>query len=391
MEHFKSDILFAQPSINIDRENGILKNVMIIHEGVCKNGDYVSPEFLNDLVELGNAQKQGVKSRFGHPQMCKSTIGTFIGRFKNYQVINEHSKYKVIADLHLDAITKKSSVEGQDIKMFDYLMDMAETNPDMFGTSIHFTASGEPYDHEDGNQYNKPTIQSYIASDIVDSPAATDSFFKNSDDLGIMVTQFLDNNPTIFEAVKKDESIIENFINRYENYLNKKEMNIIEKAKKLLAGKKDVDITLGNGDIVTVVTDSETPQVGDTVLNPEGQPVADDDHVDANGNVITTESGVITAIVEPTDDNDDNGDDNEDESMASEALKAVKDQGQVIEMLLESVQELKSTMLSIQRNINSKKFEAPKKAQKKNIKDEGQDSLATKIAAQREQRKSKND
>jgi len=63
-----------QPA-NVDRENGIIKSVVIVNSGLDKNGDNIDTTFLNQIAEQGNAQPQGVKSRFDHPNMCATTFG----------------------------------------------------------------------------------------------------------------------------------------------------------------------------------------------------------------------------------------------------------------------------------------------------------------------------
>ena len=398
-EHFKSEILFNQPNLNVDRAKGVIKNVVIIQEGLCKNRDFIDTSFLNDLTDLATAQKNGVKSRFGHPNMCKSSLGSFIGRFHNYQVINDDQKYKVVADLHLDPITKKTQVEGQGISMFEYLMDMAETNSDMFGTSIHFTATGEMYKMENGEEVNKPKILSYIASDVVDSPAATDNLFKDSDDFGVSVTQFLDTNPAIFELVKKDETIITDFFNRYEQYLKTKneKMNFLQKLQKSMQGKKDVNLTLADGEIVTVVTEAESPAVGDAITDDSGSPLADGEYVDKDGNTIVVVDGKITEWKAPEEEEEE---EEEEEGpsqegafsaeQAQELLKATKANAAALEMIASEIGGMKSNITALQKTVKSKPFSAPDKTERKSIKEDGEDTIEAKIQAQREAREAKN-
>ena len=131
--YFKSLPNFESTNINIDRENGIVKNTSIANFGDNQNDSFFDELFLNDIVKLGNESEKGIKSRFGHPNMCATSFGTFIGRYKNFSIKDGN----VFADLHLDPITKKTQVEGKGITMFEYIMDMAESNADMFGNSIH--------------------------------------------------------------------------------------------------------------------------------------------------------------------------------------------------------------------------------------------------------------
>lgn len=298
--HFKSAVVFSGPkSLNVDRENGIIKNVSIVDHGKNKNGTYFNDQFLQDIVDKGNEQKQGVKSRFGHPNMCSSSLGSFLGRYKNFTVKDK----KVFADLHLDPISKKTQVEGKGITMYDYVLDMAESNPDMFGNSIHINS--DLFEEKVGDVYfNSHKLESLIASDLVDDPAATQGLFNNTDDLGIIVTDFLDMNPTIFAAVQKDPSIIEDFFERYSSYLQtfkqKPNMSFLEKLKKKFSAKEtfDVEDTTAAGDIVTVRTEDESPKVGDPVVDAEGKPVADGDLTMKDGSVWVIEGGAIAEIKE---------------------------------------------------------------------------------------------
>jgi hypothetical protein len=295
---------FNSKNLNVDRDNGILKNVSIANFGKNKNNSYFDEKFISDLVEKGNAQTQGVKSRFGHPNMCSTSLGTYIGRYKNFNLQSGNC----FADLHLDQITKKTEVPNQGIMMFNYIMDMAENNPDMFGNSIHITyiESDNPKLYE-GDEILE--LNDITSSDLVDDPAATDALFSsNPNDLGVAVTEFLDNNPKIFETISKQPAIIQDFFERYANYSNRKSlinfnMNFLDKMKKKFSNKKegetfDIDVTLADGSIVTVVTDAEQPQVGDQVVDDAGSPVPDNEHMLPDGSSIVTVGGAITEIKE---------------------------------------------------------------------------------------------
>lgn len=291
---------FNSSNINVDRENDTLKNVSIANFGKNKNDSYFDEKFISDLVEKGNAQTQGVKSRFGHPSMCATSLGTYIGRYKNFNIQDGNC----FADLYLDPITKKTQVEGKGIMMYDYIMDMAESNPDMFGNSIHITyVRNENPTLVEG--FEVLELNDITSSDLVDDPAATNALFSsNPNDLGIIVTQFLDENPALFESVNKNPEIIQDFFERYFNYHNRKSlinfnMSFLDKLKKKFSTKEDtfdLDITLADGSIVTVVTDAEMPQVGDNVVDDAGAPVVDAEYLLPDGSAIVTVGGAITEI-----------------------------------------------------------------------------------------------
>jgi hypothetical protein len=84
---------------------------------------------------LGNESKAGIKARFGHPNICSTALGTYLGRYRNFR----RSAGKVMADLHLD-LSAARSPKGN---LYDYILTLAETNPDMFGASIAFNAGDE--------------------------------------------------------------------------------------------------------------------------------------------------------------------------------------------------------------------------------------------------------
>ena len=368
--HFKSNVIFSSPkSLNVDKENGIVKNVSIVNHGKNKNGSYFNEQFLADIATKGNEQKQGVKSRFGHPNMCSSSLGTFLGRYKNFQVREKG----VYADLHLDPIAKKTQVEGKGISMFDYVLEMAENNPDMFGNSIHINS--ETFEEKVGDVYfNSHKLESLIASDLVDDPAATNSLFANSNDLGIAVTDFLDSNPTIFDVIQKDPSIVEDFFDRYINYLNQfknhEKMSFLDKLKKKFSTNEtfDVNETTATGDIITIVTEDETPKVGDPVNDAEGKPLTDGDTVLKDGSTLVIVDGKISEIKEAASDPSD-----DEEPTLAEVMQGVntlstafgkfqtaykrdlKENQGAIELIADQVSKFDARVTTLARSVTSKK------------------------------------
>jgi hypothetical protein len=144
--------------------------------------------------------------------MCGTSLGTYIGRYKNFR-LSENGEYAV-ADLHVDEVCKKSPSGN----LYDYVFEMAETNPDMFGNSIVFKGGllkdedGEIVEHENGMPYD--VCESLLASDLVDEPAATDSLFQK-DTFANTVTNFLNTNPKILQLCVDNPSVVETFIKKY--------------------------------------------------------------------------------------------------------------------------------------------------------------------------------
>ena len=404
-EHLKADAVFDQP--NIEVEGGVIKNVVIVQEGLDKDYGFFTSEFLQSLVDQGNAQAKGVKSRFGHPNMCKTTFGSYVGRFKNFRIEDK----KVIADLTLDPITKETEVEGRGISMYDYILKMAESNSDMFGNSIHFK-SGVEYESKDiGGESIEVEVykdlEAFIASDLVDSPAATTNLFKSSDDIGIKVGQFLDENPKVFELISKEPSMIGDFFKRYSKHKSSKteRMSILKSIKKSLGLTKDIDLTLATGDMVTVITDAEQPQEGDRVVDQDGNDVPDADHMvtggDFDGYTITTVGGEITNVVEPEEEEPEETMDEATEAAVQKAVsKAIKEfekslnekidsrfkenEG-ALEIIAKGFKELKENHQTLAKSVKGADFTPPPSE-----KQEGEVSLKEKVEQARQARKEQN-
>ena len=299
---------------NIDTDKGVIYGVVLAQKGLNKNGTYFSERFLNELKAKGD-ERGYIKARFGHPTMCNNSLGSYIGRYKNFKVEDE----KLFGDLYLDEIAKDTNVEGRGITMYDYIMRMAQSNSEMFGNSIVILANYVVEEYEEGGEKKEADgheLIEWISSDLVDDPAATDSLFHSkNDDLGVKITDFLDENPEVFDILEKDPNILGDFFSRYEAYIgrknnkkNKKNMKkgVFARALVALFGKSlfDVDLTLANGDIITVETEADEPAVGDKVKQKTDggedteKPLADGDYLLKDERTLVVEGGVIKEIKE---------------------------------------------------------------------------------------------
>lgn len=314
-------IYFKGQNASIDPDAGIIKNVVILQAGKDKYGDNFDRTSLTQLVELGNAQPQGVKSRFGHPNLSDSALGTYLGRFKNFSIsTNPDGKEVVVADLTLDDIASRSP-KGN---LKSYVLEMAKTNSDMFGNSICYNPDDpEVVVEKDGagNDINTPyeRFKSFIASDLVDSPAATTSLFKDKTDFAARVTEFLDDNPDVYALVEKDEQILTNFLKKYNRYKkNKKEMSLksivaakLKELGDLVAGtQKDFNLQTAEGDTVTVgdPDGDGNVMVGDMITDDEGNALPNATIEAVSGapccpcTITTDENGAVATITPKTSD-----------------------------------------------------------------------------------------
>lgn len=287
----------------------VVKDVVIVESGIDKANDYFDKEALDFIVAVGNAATTGIKSRGGHPNMCKDSLGTYIGDFFNYRIVGDSTDadgkgLSVIADLHIANIAKSTLING--MSTHDFVVQMAKESPDKFGTSIVFYADDE-FIEVNSKSVNRLIVTDYKESDIVDSPCATDGFFKSDEDLGVKLTSFLDENPELFDALEKNENAINIFGKKYAQHLKSKNKSM-SKIKTLFAGiskslglSKDITSTDAvSGKLITIVTENEAPQVGDSVL-VDGEVAQDGDYTLADGQSITVVAGAITVIMPAAD------------------------------------------------------------------------------------------
>ena len=213
---FRTDV--SRGIILVDRKNDIIKGFSVVIKGVVKDerGEFDEDE-LKNIVTMGNKTKKGIKSRFGHPNMSVTALGTFLGRVKNFRL----DKDIVRADLHIDPTAHKTP----DGDLATYVMDLAKSDPDAFGTSMvikwdpefRVNKKGERLKDENDNELPPLIKVSQLWSvDVVDDPAANEGMFGNSffsEDvmLSSNMTQFLNkflDNP---EAIDKTISFLQRY------------------------------------------------------------------------------------------------------------------------------------------------------------------------------------
>jgi hypothetical protein len=264
----------------IDEENGILHDVAVATLGEARGHNVqLDRAFLNQLVELGNAAKKGLKSRFGHPNASGTSLGTFVGRAVDFR-IRPDSPNVVRADIHLDAKVAKDSPNGN---LYDYILRMAAHNPDMFGTSIVFKPGIEidPSEIPDGDRLfaDLPvaTIDEFLAVDIVDDPAANpDGLFSawSKEQIAGQVTAFLDANPQIWEVLDDHPEAVAPFFERYRSYLSAKTKNEGEAMPKPEAKKLEAEDASAEETVAVAVAEDAVAEVA-TEENQEAAPVAE--------------------------------------------------------------------------------------------------------------------
>ncbi len=165
----------------VDRENRIIHGVSCAEAVEALGHDCILDGVtLSQIVELGNAPEKGIKARYTHPGLSSDGLGKYLGRLRNFRLGPNGDK--ALADLHISE-TARSSPSGN---LADYVLDLAEKDPDMFGMSIVFKgptvwqrANGEELD---SGKHQRPAdattdkplvrVQLLRACDCVDEPAA---------------------------------------------------------------------------------------------------------------------------------------------------------------------------------------------------------------------------
>lgn len=200
----------------IDRDGRCLYGVQITLEGeALGHGIWLDRQFCQDVVDAGNAMGDaGVKVRFGHPSMCSDALGTYLGRAKNFRLVDLTRKdgtaaAGVLADVYLDPNADRT----------EWVLNMAESAPDTFGQSIVFTYADTKYVDADGVWHkmseegatldNSADGKEYAVlgklhgTDFTDTPAATDGVF-SADDLAAEAAEMLEQHPELAKVQGKN-------------------------------------------------------------------------------------------------------------------------------------------------------------------------------------------
>lgn len=112
---------------------GLIRGVAVITTGVAVGHDlFIDKVFLQEVADAINAGgTKGVKSRFTHPSPSGDGLGHLLGRVKDARVVGD----RVVGNLHLS----KSSRNTPSGDLGGHILDLAEEDPDLFGSSIVFS------------------------------------------------------------------------------------------------------------------------------------------------------------------------------------------------------------------------------------------------------------
>ncbi len=236
---FKSERVSLAASVaagaHVDQEARIISDVILCQVGEAKgHGVHLEQSFID--AGIAYAQKHytkiGMKCRFGHPAMSNDALGTEVGKYYNFRVLDD----KMLADLH---IYKSANLSPTHPGAGDWILSMAEEDPSAIMTSIVFVPGKEYQYDENGNkiivnEYDSEgnyiransKMKTYVelaelwGNDLVDEGAATDKLFSaiaNPDKFAVIATQFLDEHPKIAEWLGSNPEKLEGFLSKYQS------------------------------------------------------------------------------------------------------------------------------------------------------------------------------
>jgi hypothetical protein len=169
--------------IGVDREKRIIYGRVVAELGPFKSpgrGEFTM-ESLQKIVELGNAEPGGLRSRFKHPSASDDGLGKYLGRDKNFRLDGT----KVRADFHIAKIAMKSPPEGGGTPYGEYVMELANNDPGALSSSLVLTYKSEYRLNEDGTRQKDATgnplppvwmPSKLYAIDVVDTGDAVNDF-----------------------------------------------------------------------------------------------------------------------------------------------------------------------------------------------------------------------
>ena len=160
-----------------NNDAGVIRGLSIITRGEAPGHDmWIDRTFLDQISSAVNNSGSGIKARFTHPNLSGDGLGSFLGRIHDARLDGD----VVRGDLHF----AKSAHKTPDGDLAGYVLELADQDPEAFGTSIAFRRdrkaerafveeNGERSpDADNRNNFRHVRLASLRAVDAVDSPAA---------------------------------------------------------------------------------------------------------------------------------------------------------------------------------------------------------------------------
>lgn len=177
----------ARGLTRVDREAGVIRGYTVAQRGPFKSegrGEF-DDKSLSTIVKMMGQKPKGLKVRFAHPTLSADGIGKFLGRARDPRIDGD----AVRADLHFDKTALDTPIGGG-IPLGEYVMNLAESDPESFGSSLVLSVDEEyrlnkdktPVRDDAGNVL--PPLwrpKALHASDVVDEGDAVHDGFLSAD------------------------------------------------------------------------------------------------------------------------------------------------------------------------------------------------------------------
>lgn len=179
------------PVAAVDRDKGLILGVIGAEEGVFhdRRGEF-DKESIRQIVRLAKDKSGGLKARLGHPSMSSDALGKFVGRMRNPRAVPVmrpvgDGKFEEKLAAKFDLHVSESSRETPNGDIGGYVMRLAEEDPEAFGASLVLKtdknlrrdAKGVTLKDDKGEDLPPLWMPTTLhALDVVDTPAATNSF-----------------------------------------------------------------------------------------------------------------------------------------------------------------------------------------------------------------------
>jgi hypothetical protein len=227
----------ARGMVGVDRANKAVMGYVVAQEGKFlepnPRGEF-DERSLRSIVALMAKNKNGTKSRLGHPTLSNDGISAFLGRAKNPRldkvVIDGQELLAVRADLYLADSAFEGNPNGN---IGEYVLQRAEEDPNSFATSLVLQSDEEwrldthKRKRTDENGQELPPLWrplSIHASDVVDSAAACHNFL-SADQLASLPDALVRQGCELLDAQfsGKDRAFVSAHLSAFtERYLNHK-------------------------------------------------------------------------------------------------------------------------------------------------------------------------
>ena len=243
----------------VDRKtgHGVIRGAILAEVGPFKTPgrgefDLAGLEAVRDLIL---ANPKGLKAGWTHPGASNDGLGTYLGKWKNPRV--EDGKLR--ADLHFAATATKPTPTSSGTSYAEYLMDLAEEDPQAFESSLRVARVDREYRTDsNGNELRDSKgnllpplwrVKKLPACDVVDSGEATHSGFlsetshRNTNSVSLQVTEALDR---IFSSHDRNQTseCLTAFVDRYlSNRFGEETVTTETKIQGVTAELKTVDFS----------------------------------------------------------------------------------------------------------------------------------------------------